>query len=84
MVASGLKALVTCINADLFSQEYAGREYNKSFLEDIPKHIDPCGENGEFHSFAFDGPMFRYPIKVVRGETIRRDGAFFTDLLPSK
>lgn len=84
MVASGLKAVITCINADQFSQEYAGREYNESFLEDIPNNIDPCGENGEFHSFAFDGPMFQYPIKVIPGETIRRDGAFFTDLLSSK
>lgn len=84
MIASGLRALITCINADQFSQEYAGREYNESFLEDIPNDIDPCGENGEFHSFAFDGPMFQYPIKVVSGETVHRDGAFFTDLLPSK
>lgn len=84
MVSNGLKAVITCINADQFSQEYAGREYNKSFLEDIPDSIDPCGENGEFHSFAFDGPMFQYPIKVIAGETICRDGAYFTDLLLAK
>lgn len=84
MVSSGLKAMITCINAKLLSPEYAGREYNKFFLEDIPTSIDPCGENGEFHSFAFDGPMFRYPIKVIVGETIHRDDAHFTDLIPSK
>lgn len=84
MVSNGLRAVITCINADQFSQEYAGREYNESFLEDIPEGIDPCGENGEFHSFAFDGPMFQYPIKVIPGETVHRDAAYFTDLLPSR
>lgn len=84
MVSNGLKAVITCINANQFSQEYAGREYNESFLEDIPHNIDPCGENGEFHSFAFDGPMFQYPIKVIPGKTVRRDAAYFTDLLPSR
>lgn len=79
MLSNGLKAVITCINANLLPQKYAGREYNKAFLEDIPGNIDPCGENGEFHSFAFDGPMFQYPIKVVAGETICRDGAYFTD-----
>lgn len=82
MVSNGLKAVITCINADQFSQEYAGREYNESFLENIPEGIDPCGENGEFHSFAFDGPMFQYPIKVIPGETVHLDAAYFTDLLP--
>lgn len=84
MVSNGLKAVITCINADQLSKEYAGREYNESFLEDIPEGIDPCGENGEFHSFAFDGPMFQYPIKVISGETVHRDAAYFTDLLPSR
>jgi uncharacterized protein (TIGR00290 family) len=83
MVSNGLKAMITCINAEQFSQKYAGREYNQSFLKDIPNSIDPCGENGEFHSFAFDGPMFQYSIKVVTGETICRDGVYFTDLLSS-
>lgn len=82
MLSNGLKAVITSINAEQFSQKFAGREYNESFLEDIPSRIDPCGENGEFHSFAFDGPMFQYPIKVIPGETILRDGAYFTDLLP--
>ena len=84
MLSNGLKAVITCINADQFAQEYAGREYNEYFLEDIPNGIDPCGENGEFHSFAFDGPMFQYPINVIPGETVCRGGAYFTDLLPSR
>jgi uncharacterized protein (TIGR00290 family) len=83
MVSNGLKAIITCINAERFSQEYAGRKYDESFLEEIPAGIDPCGENGEFHSFAFDGPMFQYPINVSIGQTIHRDGAYFTDLLTS-
>ena len=61
--------------------EFGGREYNISFLHDLPPDIDPCGENGEFHSFAFDGPMFQYPISLVTGETILRDGFCFTDIL---
>lgn len=80
MISNGLKAVITCIDAGQFSKEYAGREYNESFLKDIPDTIDPCGENGEFHSFVFDGPMFQYPIPIVVGETICRDGAYFTDL----
>ena len=84
MISNGLKAVITCINPEQISQEYAGREYNNSFLEDISTGIDLCGENGEFHTFAFDGPMFQYPIKVIPGETVHRDGAYFTDLLPDR
>ena len=62
--------------------EFAGREYNKSFLLDIPLDVDPCGENGEFHSFAFDGPMFKTPVEITLGETVHRDGFYFTDILP--
>lgn len=82
MISCGLRAKITCINSKKVSSEFSGREYNESFLNDIPENIDPCGENGEFHTFAFDGPMFQHPIDISLGETIYRDGAYFTDLLP--
>lgn len=82
MVASGLKAVITCIDPKRLAREFAGREYNESFLDDIPAGVDPCGEYGEFHSFAFDGPMFQNPIEISLGETVHRDGFIFTDLLP--
>lgn len=75
MVAHGLKAVITCSNAERFT----GREYDASFLADIPEGTDPCGENGEFHTFAWDGPMFQYPIHVQAGETVNRYGVYFTD-----
>lgn len=81
MVSSGLKARITCVDPKQLAVEFAGREYDESFLEDIPASVDPCGENGEFHSFAFDGPMFRYPIEISLGEIVDRDGFVFADLL---
>jgi diphthamide synthase (EF-2-diphthine--ammonia ligase) len=59
---------------------FAGREYDESLLRDLPAGIDPCGENGEFHSFVFDGPIFRRPIRVLVGETVMRDGRYYADL----
>ena len=82
MVTSGLKAMITCIDPKRLAREFAGREYNESFLDDIPAGVDPCGENGEFHSFAFDGPMFQNPIEISLGEIVHRDGFVFADLLP--
>lgn len=82
MVTGGLKAVVTCIDPKRMPESFAVREYNDSFLDDIPDSIDPCGEYGEFHTFSFDGPMFQNPIDVVSGETVYRDGFVFTDLLP--
>lgn len=84
MISSGLKAVITCIDPQRMALQFAGREYNESFLDDLPEDIDPCGENGEFHSFAVDGPMFQNLIEITVGETIQRDGCCFTDLLPCK
>ena len=81
MINNGLRAIVTCVDPKRMPEYFVGREYNKSFLEDIPGEIDPCGENGEFHSFAFEGPMFREPIKVSAGEIVHRDGFVFSELL---
>ncbi len=82
MVASGLKAAITCLDPKKISESFAGREFNTSFLNDLPADVDPCGEYGEFHSFAFDGPMFQFPVEISLGETVLRDGFVFTDLLP--
>ncbi len=60
----------------------AGREYNGDFPKALPEEVDPCGENGEFHSFAFDGPMLDRPVEFTIGDTVERDGSIFTDLAP--
>jgi uncharacterized protein (TIGR00290 family) len=83
MVSGGLRAIITCVDPKRLSADFAGREYEESFLQQLPAAVDPCGENGEFHTFAFDGPMFKKPVKVAIGETICRDGFIFTDLLPA-
>ena len=83
MVASGLRALITCIDPGRLDRRFAGRAYDASFLAELPEGVDPCGEFGEFHSFAFEGPMFEHPVRVSIGETVERDGFVFTDLLPT-
>lgn len=82
MIAGGLRAQITCIDPRILPAALAGREYNSDFLDALPPGVDPCGENGEFHSFAFDGPMFSHPVAFSVGETVERDGFIFTDLLP--
>jgi uncharacterized protein (TIGR00290 family) len=84
MVKGGLRAIITCIDPKYLSSTFAGQEYGESFLERIPAHIDPCGENGEFHTFAFAGPMFRKPVGMMIGEAVERDGFRFTDILPMR
>lgn len=82
MVTSGLRAIITCLDPQRLSAEFAGREYDAAFLDRLPPGVDPCGENGEFHTFAFDGPMFRRAVGLTVDETVSRDGLVFTDLLP--
>jgi uncharacterized protein (TIGR00290 family) len=82
MVGGGLRAVITSLDPKHLPAEYAGQHYDEAFLERLPAGVDPCGENGEFHTFAFDGPMFREPVHVYVGETVSRDGFVFTDLLP--
>ena len=82
MVSSGLRAKITCIDPKHLPADFAGHEYDNTFLEQISDSIDPCGENGEFHSFAYDGPMFKDKVNVRVGETVTRDGFVFTDILP--
>ena len=81
MIASGLRARVTCVDPQQLPASFAGREFDAGFLADLPPAVDPCGERGEFHTFAYDGPMFHYPVPIQSGEIIERDGFVFADLL---
>jgi uncharacterized protein (TIGR00290 family) len=81
MLAGELRAYLTCVDPRKLDKSFAGREWNTDLLADLPSSVDPCGENGEFHTFACAGPMFREPINVDRGEVVERDGFVFADLL---
>lgn len=81
MFENGLKAKITCIDPKQLDSSFAGRDYNPAFLADLPAQVDPCGERGEFHSFAYDGPMFSQAIPLSVDEIIERDGFVFADLL---
>jgi uncharacterized protein (TIGR00290 family) len=81
MLAGGLRARIACLDRRALDRSFAGREFDAAFLADLPPAADPCGENGEFHSFVYDGPMFRRPVAVEAG-TLHEDGDFtFADLL---
>jgi uncharacterized protein (TIGR00290 family) len=82
MIASGLRATLTCVDPAKLAPSFAGREFDAALLESLPTGVDPCGENGEFHSFAWDGPMFRRPVAIRPGNVVERDGFVFADLLP--
>ena len=82
MIAGGLEARLTCLDPKQLDAAFAGRCFNDQLLADLPDEIDPCGERGEFHSFAFAGPMFRSRIEVETGEVVCRDGFIYADLLP--
>jgi uncharacterized protein (TIGR00290 family) len=76
------RAIAVCIDPRILDPSFAGRELDASFFRDLPPAADPCGENGEFHTFVFDGPIFRTPISVKTGEVVTRDSFVFCDLLP--
>jgi uncharacterized protein (TIGR00290 family) len=81
---SGFRAVAVCIDGRKLDPSFAGRELDASFFRDLPAHADPCGENGEFHTFVFQAPNFRAPIAVRTGEVVNRDGFHFCDLLPDE
>jgi uncharacterized protein (TIGR00290 family) len=83
MIASGLKAILTCIDTRKLDASFAGRHFDMECLSGLPDGADPCGENGEFHSFVYAGPMFESEIAVVPGETVIRDQFAFADLIPA-
>jgi len=83
MIASGLSARLACIDPRQLDRSFAGRAFDAALLAELPANVDPCGERGEFHTFATHGPMFARPIDVTVGEVVERDGFVFADLLPA-
>jgi len=81
-IEAGFKAVTTCVDSRKLDSFFVGRVIDESFLRELPSHIDPCGENGEFHTFVFDGPNFREPIRFSLGEKVLREGFWFCDLVP--
>ena len=80
MVKSGMRAKLTCVDPKLLAPEFVGREFDEQLLSEFQPDIDPCGENGEFHTFTYAGPMFRHNLSVEVGEIVSRDGFVFADL----
>jgi uncharacterized protein (TIGR00290 family) len=83
MISAGLKARITCVDPKKLPADFAGRNFDRQFLASLPQGVDPCGENGEFHSFTWDGPMFSRPLSIATGEVVERDGFVYADLLPA-
>jgi uncharacterized protein (TIGR00290 family) len=83
MVAAGLRARITCVDPKQLNASFAGRDFDAQLLDDLPASVDPCGERGEFHTFAYDGPMFQRPLRIRTGEIVQRDGFVFADVLES-
>jgi diphthamide synthase (EF-2-diphthine--ammonia ligase) len=92
-IDKGFKAVLVCVNEKYLDKSFAGRLIDESFLKDLPPNVDPCGENGEYHSFVFDGPIFKTPVAFEKGEVVYRKydkgetdnfdtGFFYLDLLP--
>ena len=84
MISSGLRARVVSLNPRAIARDLIGREFDADLLDDLPSTADPCGENGEFHTFAYAGPMFDAPIDVTTGAIVERDGFVFADLVRQK
>jgi uncharacterized protein (TIGR00290 family) len=82
MISGGLRAKVVCIDSRQLDPAFAGREFDAEFLADLPSTIDPCGENGEFHTCVYAGPMFSAPIPLAPGETVLRNGFNYADFTP--
>lgn len=82
-IKKGFKAVVSCVDTQVLSENFSGRKYDMDFLGDLPVQIDPCGEHGEFHSFVYDGPIFKYPVKWKTGVQVVRYNRFvYTDIIP--
>lgn len=81
-ISLGFKAVVTCVDSQVLDRSFAGMIIDEAFVAALPPHVDPCGENGEFHSFVFDGPNFSMPVRFSIGEAVLRESFWFRDLLP--
>jgi uncharacterized protein (TIGR00290 family) len=84
MIDGGLRAYLTCVDPRSLDASFAGRPFDRALLDDLPPDVDPCGERGEFHSFVWDGPMFRHPIAVAPGVVVERDGFVFADVVAQR
>jgi uncharacterized protein (TIGR00290 family) len=82
MIAGGVRAKLTCVDPRKLDASFAGRDYDESLLRELPAGVDPCGENGEFHTCVYEAPVFSSPLAVRDGEVVHRDGVVFSDLLP--
>jgi uncharacterized protein (TIGR00290 family) len=80
--AQKFRSVAACIDGKVLARQFAGRELDAAFFNELPPGVDPCGENGEFHTFVFDGPIFRTPVRFRTGEVVERDSFVFCDLLP--
>jgi uncharacterized protein (TIGR00290 family) len=81
-ISQGFRAILTCVDTTQLGAEFAGREFDEQLLADLPESVDPCGERGEFHTCVYDGPIFRRPIHLERGERVHRDNRFeYCDLI---
>lgn len=83
MIACGLAAHIVCLDPQRIPARFAGRRFDATLLEELPTDVDPCGENGEFHTVVTEGPIFCAPIRVSVGQTVERDGFVFTDVIPT-
>jgi uncharacterized protein (TIGR00290 family) len=82
IIDAGFRAVLTCVDPRKLDPSFAGREFDDSTLRDLPAGVDPCGENGEFHTFVYDGPIFKKAIRIEVGEKVNRDGFQFADIIP--
>lgn len=83
MIAGGLRATLCCVDTTQLDAAFCGRDFDAALLADLPTHVDPCGENGEFHTCVHAGPMFQHPLVLQQGERVLRDGRFaYVDLIP--
>lgn len=80
--AQGFRSIAVCIDGKVLDRQFAGRELDDAFFAELPPGVDFCGENGEFHTFVFDGPIFKSPLRLQTGEIVERDSFIFCDLLP--
>jgi uncharacterized protein (TIGR00290 family) len=81
-IEDGFEALLVCVDPARLDASFAGRAFDRDLLDELPADVDPCGENGEFHTFVHSGPIFSQPISCTRGEVAEREGFVFCDLLP--
>jgi diphthamide synthase (EF-2-diphthine--ammonia ligase) len=83
-ITLGFQAVVTCVDSKVLDKRFVGRTLDENFLAELPPNVDPSGENGEFHSFVFDGPIFKQRITYTLGESVLRNSFYFCDLLPKE